>query len=280
MTKPIRLSWLQCVLFLAFVSFQIDTKAELPLQAIHGGVTVLPLTELEDVSAVRFEDKSQLMFKDYAVIAVPLFTEPGEYAVEVVHSSNQTTRRSIQVIDKQYPEEHITIADREQVSPSQANLDRIAQESKIMRTAYDLFSDHPDDLLPIVQPIEGRNSGVFGSRRFFNGEPRNPHSGIDWAAPTGTPIKNPTAGTVAVTGNFFFNGNTVMVDHGGGFISMMCHLDEIRVVEGQRVARGEILGTVGTTGRSTGPHLHWTISLGGVRTDPAVFMEQLNRLAP
>jgi len=109
-------------------------------------------------------------------------------------------------------------------------------------------------------------------RRFFNGEERNPHSGLDFAASTGTPIKAPAAGKVILVGDYFFNGKTVFVDHGQGLISMFCHLSAIDVELGQEIPRGGVLGKVGSTGRATGPHLHWNVSLNGSRIDPAIFI--------
>ena len=251
--------------------------ANTPPQGAHGTIALVPV-ESSEVMNVVFQEKPQLIVGDIAIVGIPLFMTSGEQDVQVNYRDGRTESVSIKVLDRDYPEERITVTDEEHVSPSTANLERIREESARMRAAYNLFTPQPPDLLPIVQPVEGRNSGVFGSRRFFNDQPRNPHSGIDWAAPTGTPIKNPTPGTVVVVGDFFFNGKTVMIDHGGGFVSMMCHLNEILVSEGQRIDRGEVIGEVGTTGRSTGPHLHWSVSLSGERTDPAVFMATLNAL--
>ena len=247
-----------------------------PPQSAHGTIALVPLENSANVVSVTFLEKPQLISGDIAIVAIPLFMETGEQEVQVNYSDGTFRDVTIKVLERDYPEERITVTDQEHVSPSATNLERIREEAAQMRAAYELLTPHPTNLLPIVQPVEGRNSGVFGSRRFFNDEPRNPHSGIDWAAPTGTPIKNPTGGTVAVVGDFFFNGKTVLIDHGGGFVSMMCHMSETLVEEGQRIERGEIIGKIGTTGRSTGPHLHWTISLSGVRTDPAVFMSMLN----
>jgi murein DD-endopeptidase MepM/ murein hydrolase activator NlpD len=109
-------------------------------------------------------------------------------------------------------------------------------------------------------------------RRIFNGESRNPHSGMDIAAPVGTPVRAPLAGTVIDTGDYFFNGNTVFVDHGRGVISMYCHLSAIDVIPGQHVAAGTTLGKVGMTGRVTGPHLHWALSLNRAWVDPELFV--------
>ena len=264
------------VIFLV-VSGGFVLRASTPPQGAHGTIALVPVEGIE-VTSVVFQDKPQLMVGNIAVVGIPLFMTSGEQDVQVNYEDGRTENVAIKVLDREYPEERITVTDQEHVTPSTANLERIREESARMRAAYNLFTPQPPDLLPIIQPIDGRTSGVFGSRRFFNDQPRNPHSGIDWAAPTGTPIKNPTPGTVVVVGDFFFNGKTVMIDHGGGFVSMMCHLSEILVSEGQRIDRGEVIGEVGTTGRSTGPHLHWSVSLSGERTDPAVFMATLNAL--
>ena len=270
--------WIRVAGFLVSASVLLTSfilQAKTPPQGAHGTIALVPIDHT-NVTGVVFQGEPQLISGDVAIVPIPLFLELGEHEVEVNYRDGTTENVTIKVLDREYPEERITVTDQEQVTPSATNLERIREEAARMRAAYQLFTSQPTDLLPIVQPVEGRNSGVFGSRRFFNDQPRNPHSGIDWAAPTGTPIKNPTTGTVVVVGDFFFNGKTVLIDHGGGFVSMMCHMSEVLVTEGQQVARGEVIGKVGTTGRSTGPHLHWTVSLSGERTDPAVFMATLN----
>src|SRR5690606_36383252 len=118
----------------------------------------------------------------------------------------------------------------------------------------------PSNVL-LDRPVDGRLTSPFGLRRFFNGKERNPHSGLDFAVPTGTPAKAPAAGRVVLVGDYFFNGKTVFLDHGQGFISMFCHLSAIDVKPGDDVPRGAVVGKVGSTGRATGPHLHWNVSL-------------------
>jgi murein DD-endopeptidase MepM/ murein hydrolase activator NlpD len=124
-------------------------------------------------------------------------------------------------------------------------------------------------------PVHGRISSIFGLRRYFNEQPRLPHSGIDIAAPIGTPVVAPLDGTVMETGDYFFNGKTVFINHGQGLISMLNHLSRITVKRGVYVRQGQKLGEVGMSGRVTGPHLHWTISLNNSRIDPALFVSEI-----
>ena len=211
-------------------------------------------------------------------VALPLTSNPGKHLV-IAHAAKSNTELLFKVIAKTYREQHLTVDNPRLVDPLASDLQRIESESVRMRTAYNLVSRAPTQLRPINLPVQGIVTSEFGYRRFFNGQPRSPHSGVDTAAAQGTPVKSPASGGVVVVGNFFFNGNTVLVDHGGGFVSMLCHLHEVNVQQQQQIERDSIIGTVGATGRATGPHLHWSVSLQGTRVDPLVFVDVINASA-
>ena len=241
-----------------------------------GGVAVLPLPE--GAVDVIYGDEEALIVADHVIIGVGLNAEPGMHEAVARTASGETTIE-FEVVGKEYPEQRLIIANRRQVNPLPEDMERIERESKLSRAAYARRTPVRADLLPFEQPVQGIYSSLFGLRRFLNDQPRSPHSGLDIAADTGTPVAAPAPGTVALTGDFFFSGNIVLLDHGGGLVTMYGHLDRIDVEEGEELGRGDILGTVGATGRVTGPHLHWTVSIQGDRVDPVVVMEAFDGLA-
>lgn len=225
---------------------------------------------------VEFQDRPVLELNGRYLVGIPVSQEPGPAELAVYFGDDGPLFHRFEVAAKQYPEQRLTIKNRKMVNPDPENLARIREESARMRRAYRNFE--PADLktlTPFVQPVYGPMSSPFGRRRILNDQPRSPHSGLDIAAATGTPILAPAPGRVTLTGSFYFNGNTVFVDHGQGLVTMYCHLSEIDIDEGATVARGDLLGKVGATGRVTGPHLHWSVSLNGNRVDPLTAMSLL-----
>jgi len=187
-------------------------------------------------------------------------------------SSTGLRRIDVPIHPHQYAEQHLKVAPG-QVTLSKEVLSRHLRERKQSARIMATWTEPVPASLQLRQPVPGVRSSSFGLRRFFNGQPRNPHGGMDIAAPVGTPVKAAAPGVVIDTGDYFFNGNTVWVDHGAGLLTMYCHLDRIRARVGQRVRTGDVIGTVGKTGRVTGPHLHWSVCLNRTMVDPALFLK-------
>lgn len=245
-------------------------------QPVPGGVVVLPLGMQPSAPEVKFKGHRTLVLPGdsgdwWAVVGLPLDTQPGRQTVQV-RMGGQATTLTFDVRDKTYRSQHIKLKDGAMVSPPPETLARIKRELDIQNQAYQVFSANRPSNLLFDPPVPGRLSSPFGLRRYFNGEARNPHSGLDFASPTGTPVKSPADGTVILVGDYYFNGKTVFIDHGQGVISMFCHLSVITHKPGTPVKRGAVVGKVGSTGRSTGPHLHWNVSLNNARVDPALFL--------
>lgn len=246
---------------------------------VPGGIVILPVApDSEPAPVVRYDNQRVLILphagKWRAVIGLPLSLAPGVQTIQVSAPGGQPRELSFTVQAKNYAEQRLTVKNRRMVEPSPKDLERIARETEIIRRVFTTWTDRPLKSLRFDLPARGRISSVFGLRRYFNNEPRQPHSGIDIAAPVGTPVISPLAGTVTETGEYFFNGKTVFIDHGQGLVSMFNHLSRITVARGAHVETGGKIGEIGMTGRVTGPHLHWTISLNNARVDPALFLPE------
>jgi len=225
-----------------------------------GGVAFVDLGSVEQAApAASFDDKRVLVMRDgdrwKAVVGIPLDTEPGSLTVSV--GGDKVT---VPVIEHAYAEQRLTVKNQSHVTPDHAALNN--------------FRQVPVETISLAAPVDGPRGSSFGKRRFFNDQPRAPHKGMDIAAAEGVPITAPLKGIVTATGDYFFNGNTVIIDHGQGYVTMYCHLSEIAVENGQQVNAGEAIGAVGATGRVTGPHLHFGTYLNGTAVDPAILLEQ------
>ncbi|MGM0562988.1 MAG: peptidoglycan DD-metalloendopeptidase family protein [Pseudomonadota bacterium] len=243
-----------------------------------GGVAVVPIGPAtgEQPPKARYYGKRVTVVKDdgqwVALVGIPLNGKAGPDKLKV-----GKRKVPFEVKHRDYPEQWLTIENKRKVNPNPEDLKRIRKEVAPQRAAKRHFDENTWPDLVMHKPVEGPYSSHFGLKRFFNEQPRNPHGGLDIAADTGTPIEAPAPGLVVEAGDFFFNGNSVFIDHGQGVISFYCHMNSIEVEPGQRVERGQTIGTVGATGRVTGPHLHWSVGLNGTWVDPSLFMPKDQR---
>jgi murein DD-endopeptidase MepM/ murein hydrolase activator NlpD len=212
-----------------------------------------------------------------AVVGIPLAATPGDAFITVMpaHAGGVPQAVPYTVAHKQYKEQHLRVSPRT-VDLSPQDQARYERERDHQATVISTFTQPPAGAagasFRMRVPVPGRRSSSFGLRRVFNGQPRNPHSGMDIAAPTGTPIVAPLAGRVIDVGDYFFNGGTVWLDHGQGLLTMYCHLSRMDVRVGDVLQAGDAFCQVGATGRVTGPHLHWGVMLNRTMVDPALFL--------
>ena len=256
------------------------TQLKMLHQPVPGGVAVIEIAgapkKQDKAPTARYQNKPVLVTQTdagqwVAIVGIPLTAALEPQVLEVTLGGKKTTQTFV-IRDKKYREQRITLKTNKHVDLSPEDLARFEREKKLQDDAYQQFSARLPSNLLLDRPVKGPLSSPFGLKRFFNDQPRAPHSGLDFAVPTGTPIQAPAAGRVILIGDYFFNGKTVFIDHGQGMISMFCHLSVIGVKTGESVTRGQVLGQVGATGRVTGAHLHWNVSLNDVRVDPAIFI--------
>ena len=253
--------------------------ADLPLQrSAPGGVAWValgrspgrPLAWLGDVPLLVWGGPEAWS----ALVGLALDRLPGDLTLRwqgAGAAAGPAQTAGLRVGAHRYAEQRLTVAPG-QVDLSPDNLARYQREKAHQQAVIATFSAEPPASLRMAAPVAGPRSGSFGLRRVFNGQARAPHSGMDIAAASGTPVAAPLAGRVIDCGDYFFNGQTVWLDHGAGLLSMVCHLSAIQVQVGERCDAGQLLGAVGATGRATGPHLHWSVSLNRAMVDPALFL--------
>jgi len=250
---------------------------ELPQSSlVPGGIFVTPIdAPANRPPVVTYDGKRAMVLRSddrwVAVVGLPLAITPGQATIQVQSGDAPQAPIQFDVVDKQYSVQALKVAPGK-VDLSPEDLERSEKDTVRIRAALATYSTEPPATLRLLQPVPGIRSSSYGLRRVFNDQPRNPHTGMDIAAPTGTPVKASADGQVLDAANFFFSGNAVIVDHGQGLITIYCHLSQIGVKIGDHLKRGDVLGKVGATGRVTGPHLHWAVALNQTFVDPALFL--------
>jgi len=249
---------------------------------VPGGIVLLPLNNNHKPGTARYKNRKLAVVSDnknqYLLIGLSLSTKPGTHYIDIENKLGKTEKLSFNVKSKTYKAQYLTIKNKRKVNPYEKDMQRILSEKKRKANAkkkWTADSTHAD----FTVPVDGRISSIFGLRRFFNDQARRPHSGLDIAAPQGTPIKAVESGTVIESGDFFFSGNMVYLDHGQGLISLYAHMHTIKVQAGDKIEKGQVIGTVGETGRVTGPHLHLAIIANQSLVDPLQFLPQLSNKA-
>jgi len=254
------------LLFITNIAYAFPTH-----NAVPGGTAVIQLTKA-DKQPKAFFKKQRVAVKHnnnswYALIGLSLNTKPGTYKLRYQTDTNKRHFETFTVQNKQYKAQYLTVKNKRKVNPNADDMKRIIKERKIKKTAKNTWTNKAVSS-EFIRPVEGRISSIFGLRRFFNQQARRPHSGLDIATSEGTPIKAIADARVIETGDFFFSGNMVYLDHGQGVISLYAHLHKIHVKPGQLIKQGQIIGEVGETGRVTGPHLHLSLLLNKTAVDP------------
>jgi murein DD-endopeptidase MepM/ murein hydrolase activator NlpD len=259
-----------------FLGVSARAATDLPTsRPVPGGVVTLSLGPSNQPPKVRHAGVPVLVVGDEiewtAVLGLPLSARAAMDEVTVQREGAPVARLSFAIEPMRYAEQRLNVAPKH-VELTADNLARHERERTRQATVIATFSEPVPATLNLRQPVPGPRSSSFGLRRVFNGQSRNPHSGMDIAAPTGTPVVAPAAARVVDVGDYFFNGGTVWLDHGGGLLTMYCHLSAVHVKVGDTVRTGDRIADVGATGRVTGPHLHWSVSLNRVMVDPALFL--------
>ena len=253
-------------------SSSLDGKIVFPASVSQGG---LVFGKVPPGSKVRYAGRD-LRVSGYGTVVLGVGRdEPGPLRIEIVRPDGIRDAAQIAVTARDWPLEHVNGVPPKTVNPPPDIAARIKREQALVTAARARDDDRTDFVKPFAWPVQGRISGRFGNGRVYNGQAGAGHSGMDIAAPAGTPVKAPAAGVVTFAGpDLYLTGGTLLLDHGFGVSSNFLHLSRIDVKVGDRVEQGQVIAAVGATGRATGPHLHWGMNWFDVRIDPLLVLER------
>jgi murein DD-endopeptidase MepM/ murein hydrolase activator NlpD len=265
---------------LTFVAATSALATNLPRELrVPGGVALLTVAKTDAAAAppsVSFRGERVWVARRndawVAVVGLPLSTAPGEHEVNIGQDGVAVSQK-FSVKPKHYPVQKLTL-NKAMVDPPAEVMARIERESTHIKTIRSTWRATDTTSAAFALPAKGPLSSRFGVARVLNGKPRSPHAGLDVAVATGTPITAPADGVVIDTGDYYYCGNSVFIDHGNGLITLYCHLSEILAKSGDVVKLGQRIGLAGSTGRSTAPHLHWGVMLNGTSVEPELFLAE------
>lgn len=269
--------WLFPLLGLIWISQAWAGEAEFPFQLqgqeVQGGL----LIGQAPPEATVLLDAERVLQSGEGYFLIGFSRDETEAQQLVVEIDDQRWSRLLIPGSREFDIQRINGLPAAQVTPPPESMARIRSEAAQTRAARELRDDRTDFNDGFIWPVKGPITGVYGSQRILNGEPRNPHWGIDIAAPVGTPVLAPAGGIVTlVHEDMYFSGGTLLLDHGLGLSSAFLHLEKILVEPGQRVEQGDVIAEVGATGRVTGAHLDWRMNLGPTRVDPALLLPPMD----
>jgi len=254
-----------------------------PKAVFQGGTVWLRIYPAKSAQVTNVTFNSSRILLDFdsesdcyvGIVPVCQDTPPGIVDIKISFAGQKVLTKSVQVLAKKFPTQYLTLPESK-VNLCQQDLERHYREKNIVSQVFKHSAPSKRFTSGFMMPVSAEISTPFGVRRFMNRQPKNPHSGVDLAAEIATPVRATNTGVVACVGDHFFAGKSVYVDHGLGVISMYFHLSEIKVQKGDTVQKGAVLGLVGSSGRSTGPHLHWGVRINNVKVDPLSLI-QLNK---
>ena len=242
-----------------------------------GGIYITEISNAEYSQDLLIDGQKILKWnkdnKFYVLYGLSYHLKTEQYSFEIKNKDGAVLREiRINIVQKNFRTQKINV-NKKYTKPTDKILEKIKKDRiKLVKARKIWFENNPD--MEFILPVKGITTGIFGTKRFYNGIEGNYHNGFDIAADTGTPIVAPSSGKITLTGNFFYNGKSIILDHGRGLKSIMIHLDEILVEENQYVEKGQIIGKVGTTGKSTGAHLHWSVLVNNTYIDPELLIDK------
>ena len=266
------------LIFIISYSHASSLYASSDFSNVHpGGIYITEISNAEYSQDLLIDGQKILKWnkdnKFYVLYGLSYHLKTEQYSFEIKNKDGAVLREiRINIVQKNFRTQKINV-NKKYTKPTDKILEKIKKDRiKLVKARKIWFENNPD--MEFILPVKGITTGIFGTKRFYNGIEGNYHNGFDIAADTGTPIVAPSSGKITLTGNFFYNGKSIILDHGRGLKSIMIHLDEILVEENQYVEKGQIIGKVGTTGKSTGAHLHWSVLVNNTYIDPELLIDK------